>query len=115
MLETNSSMIHALLTYTDWWQPTTTSVMRFSGVQRRAQTDGFREGLLDTLDERTEVCRRMSFLSDKERNVLFLWYVVQLPVAEIAREVRVSSRQCFRVRARAIKTLVELGRPIEAA
>jgi DNA-directed RNA polymerase specialized sigma24 family protein len=116
MLETPAGVIHALMTYTDWWQPTTTSVMRFSGVRRRSgEYDGFREGLLDTLDERTEICRRMSLLSDRERRLLFLWYVVQSPVSEIARDLCVSARQCFRIRSRSIRTLVELGRPEEAA
>jgi len=112
MLETTPSVIRALLTYTDWWQPTTTSIMRFTGTRRRSdERDGFREGLLDTLPERTEICRRRMFLSERERHILFLWYVVQQPVTDIARTVRVSQRQCFRLRSRAIKRRLELPEP----
>lgn len=116
MLDSPAEVIRALVTYTDWWQPTTTSLMRF-GVSRRPGPgiDGLREGLLDTLDERGEMCRRMVQLTEREREVLFLWYVVQSPVNEIARLVGISVRQCFRIRARSITQLVELGRPEEAA
>lgn len=116
MLESPAQVIRSLLTYTDWWQPTTASVLRAISSRRRGERpDGFREGLLDTLDERTELCRRMTSLEDRERHVLFLWYVRQSSVAEISREIGVSRRQCFRIRARSVRTLVELGRPNEAA
>jgi len=116
MLDTQSQVIWALVTYTDSWQPTTTSLMRFTGSRRRPEhSDGLRAGLLETLEERTETGRRMSRLSDREREILFLWYVAQRPVNEIARAVGVSPRQCFRLRARSIKRVIELGRPDEAA
>ena len=115
MLESPAQVIRSLLTYTDWWQPTTASVYKVVARRGGERSDGLREGLLDTLDERTELCRRMSFLEERERHVLFLWYLRQASVAEISREINVSRRQCFRIRARSIRTLVELGQPTEAA
>jgi DNA-directed RNA polymerase specialized sigma subunit len=116
MLDSPSLVIRSLLTYTDWWQPTTASVMKTSSTRRRGERpDGFREGLLDTLDERSELCRRMALLDERERGVLFLWYVAQKTVAEISREVKVSRRQCFRLRAGSIRKLVQFGEPEEAA
>jgi len=116
MLDSAPGVVRALLTYTDWWQPTTASILK-AGTSRRTNEhrDGLREGLLDTLDERTELCRRMSFLNDRDRAVLFLWYVRQSSVAEIASQAGISRRQCFRVRSRAVQTLVKLGEPEEAA
>lgn len=68
-----------------------------------------RAGVLDTLDERTELRTRVDRLEDRERTLLFLWYVTELPVGEIARTVGVSRRHCFRLRSRAIDKIVEMG------
>jgi hypothetical protein len=113
MLTTHDDVIRALLRYTDWWQPSTSSVFR---VGRRSgyASDGIRGGLLDTLPEREELSRRMSFLGDRDRRVLYLWYLRQLPVQDIARELKIGRRQCFRLRSNAVNTLVELGDPESA-
>ena len=65
--------------------------------------------MLDTLPERDELCRRMRQLNERDRRLLYLWYLRQLPAHEIARELRISRRQCFRRRASAIRRIVELG------
>lgn len=110
------AVVSALLRYTDWWQPGTASVIQVGGARRDSSfTDGLPSGLLSTLDERTELSRRMQLVSERERNVLFLWYVRQLAVEDIARELRISRRQCFRRRASAIRKIVELGEPRQAA
>lgn len=111
MLETPGQVIWCLLTYTDWWQPSSASVMQVGAARRSAgESDGIRPGLLDTLDERTELCRRVAALDDRLRRILFLWYVAQMPVTDIARQIGVSPRQCQRLRARAVDQVVELGR-----
>ena len=53
----------------------------------------------------------MSQIAEQDRRLLYLWYLQQLDVYEIARELRISRRQCFRRRAAAIRTIVELGEP----
>lgn len=68
-----------------------------------------RAGVLDTLDERSELRRRVDRLEERERKLLFLWYVTELPVGEIARAVGVSRRHCFRVRSRAVDKIVEMA------
>jgi DNA-directed RNA polymerase specialized sigma24 family protein len=110
MLRTEHHVIHCLVTYTDWWQPPTASVFQVGAARRGGKrTDGFGAGLLDTLDERTEICRRVWHLREADRLLLFLWYVEQHPVEEIARKLGVSRRQCFRRRNRAIKTIIDLA------
>lgn len=100
----------------DWWQPATTSILQVGRERRGSQpAQGPRFGLLETLDERTELCRRMLQVSERDRHILFLWYVKQLEVRDIARAVGVSRRQCFRRRAKAIRTLADAGEPREAA
>jgi DNA-directed RNA polymerase specialized sigma24 family protein len=101
-------VIRGLVTITDWWQPTTTSILQV-GAARRASGfgDGLREGLLDTIDERSELARRVRTLEERDRRILLLWYVKELPAHEVAREVGISRRQCFRRRSAALRALVD--------
>lgn len=116
MLDSPSEVIRALLRYTDWWQPATASILQIGAARRsRDFSDGIPSGLLSTLDERTELCRRMHALTDPDRSVLILWYVKQLSAQDIAKALHVSRRQVFRRRARAVRELVELGEPLPVA
>jgi DNA-directed RNA polymerase specialized sigma subunit len=103
-----------LITYTDWWQPNTESVYRIGARRGTFATDGIRDGLFDTLSERDELCRRMLQMRESDRRLLWLWYLRQLPVQEIAHDLRIGRRQCFRRRASAIQRIVELGDPVAA-
>jgi DNA-directed RNA polymerase specialized sigma24 family protein len=114
MLSTPRQVIWALITYTDWWQPTTASVYKVGNLRDTFVADGIRAGLLDTLGERDELCRRMQQVDERDRRLLYLWYLRQLPAHEIAKELRLSRRQCFRRRAAVIRTIVELGDPAKA-
>ena len=110
MLDSPDRVIQSLLTYTDWWQPATTSVLQVGRARRKVELgDGLRAGLVETLDVRTELCRRVSKLEDRDRELLYLWYVVQLDAGDISKALGISRRQCFRRRARAIQKIVELG------
>jgi hypothetical protein len=106
VLDTHDAVVRALITYTDWWQPSTASIMQV-GRRHGIGHDGIRPGLLDTLDLRAELCRRMQLVGDRDRELLYLWYVRQDPVEDIARALRVSRRQCFRRRSAAIRTIVD--------
>jgi DNA-directed RNA polymerase specialized sigma subunit len=100
-------VIRCLLTYTDWWQVPTASILQVAARRGDESRDGFRSGLLESLDERAELCRRVWLLEERDRRVLFLWYVQQLPVEEIARSVGISRRHCFRRRAKAVRAIVD--------
>lgn len=116
MLDSPKQVVWCLLTYTDWWQPSTTSVLQVGPARRRSHLpDGIPSGLLDTLDVRAELCRRVAHLEDRDRELLFLWYVRQLAAQDIAKALRISRRQCFRRRASSIRRIVELGEPQAAA
>jgi capsular exopolysaccharide synthesis family protein len=82
-------------------------------VERPAEpvmvVDGIGVGLLDRLDERAELRRRMQVLGEPDRRLLYLWYVAQLPATRIAQALGISRRQCFRRRASAVKRIVEFG------
>jgi hypothetical protein len=116
LLDTPQAVIRSLITYTDWWQPATTSILQVGAARRKKDLpEGFRPGLIESLDERTELSRRALLLDQTDRHILLLWYVKQLPVHEIAREVRLSRRQCFRRRSKAIETIVDLGETAKTA
>jgi DNA-directed RNA polymerase specialized sigma subunit len=109
MLSTPRQVVWALITYTDWWQPSTSSVYQLGSRRDSFASDGIHGRLLDTLPERDELCRRMHRVPEMNRHLLYLWYLRQLPVHEIAQELRLSRRQCFRRRSDAIRAIVELG------
>ena len=112
LLATPEGVARCLTTYTDWWQPPTGSMLQVGSARRGSGNGyGFRAGVLDTLDDRTELCRRIAELTEGDRRLLVLWYVQQAPTEEIARQIGLSRRQCFRRRARAMRRLVELGEP----
>lgn len=116
VLTTPSDVVRCLLTYIDWWQPASGSIVLVGGARRdKGMSDGIHPGLLGHLDERTELCRRTAELKPKERRVLHLWYVAQLPVEDIAKQVGASMRHCFRIRSHAVRRIVELGDPEKAA
>ena len=117
MLNTHEAVIRALVTYTDWWQPSSASVLQVGSARRSGNEhgDGLRSGLLDTLDERSELCRRVQTLEPRDRALLFAWYVRLLPVEDISSEIRISRRHCFRRRSAAVHAIVAIGQPVEAA
>ena len=103
-----ADVIRALVTLTDWWQPNTTSILQVGGARRaNGYGDGIRDGLFDTIGERSELARRVRTLDERDRNILFLWYVKELPAHEVAREVGISRRHCFRRRSAALRALVD--------
>jgi len=108
MLSSREEIVGSLVRYTDSWQPATSSMLQVGRARRGTDlSDGIRQGLLENLDERSELCRRMHRIDDLDRRILFLWYVKQLSAQDISKEVGISRRQCFRRRARAIRTLLD--------
>jgi DNA-directed RNA polymerase specialized sigma24 family protein len=116
LLATHSQVIRALLRYTDWWPVGGGSVIPVGGARRsNDRSDGIPPSILNSLDERTELCRRMERLSARDRRLVFLWYVKQLSAEEIAKDLRISRRQCFRIRAKTIDEIVQLADDDRAA
>jgi DNA-directed RNA polymerase specialized sigma subunit len=116
MLDSPREVIRCIATYPDWWQTPTTSLMQVGNARRSNELrDGIHPGVIETLDERSELCRRMMHVEERDKNVLFLWYVKQLHVDDIAAEIGVSRRQAFRLRAAAVRKIIDLGEPRNAA
>jgi DNA-directed RNA polymerase specialized sigma subunit len=116
VLDTTRDVVRCLITYTDWWQPASGSILLVGGARRdKNLRDGLNPGVVETLEERVELSRRMQSLSEGNRHLLFLYYVKQLHVDEVARVLGVSRRQCFRRKAKSIQSIIDLGEDNAAA
>ncbi len=116
MLSVPREVVRCLATYTDWCQPPTGSVLKVGRARAdKNYGDGLRAGLLETIEERAELQRRVLMLDERDRQLLFLWYVKQLHVDDVSAATGISRRQCFRRRSKAIQKIVDIGNVDEAA
>lgn len=116
MLDSTRDVIRCLVTYPDWWQPSSGSILLVGGARRdKNLRDGLNPGVVETLEERAELSKRMQLISAADRQLLFLWYVEQLHVDDVSRTLGISRRQCFRRKAKSLKTIIELGKAEAAA
>lgn len=114
MLDTYAAVVRALVRFTDPLQPRTGSVTVASGRPGNGELP-FHPALLDGLEEREELRRRMACLPDEDATVLVRWYVEGASPEVIARDLRRSRRHVHRRRGAAVAALVALGRADEFA
>jgi hypothetical protein len=110
MLATYPSVERALSHYTDCFQPRTGSVTTLGGGKGSGSGNPFHPSLLEGLEERTELRRRMAWLDGEEAVVLVRWYVEGAKPEVIAKSLGRSLRHVYRRRSSAIEALVALGR-----
>jgi DNA-directed RNA polymerase specialized sigma subunit len=116
VLDSARDVVWCLVTYPDWWQPSSGSILLVGGARRdKNLRDGLNPGVVETLEERTELSRRMQLIGGADRQLLFLWYVKQLHVDDVAKALGISRRQCFRRKAKSIRSIIELGKSEAAA
>lgn len=114
MLDTPGQVVGCLITYTDWWQPPTGSVLEVRRKRSRYEPGRtFRPGFVEELDQRAELRRRVAFLEEIDRRILYLCYVENRQLRDISLAVGLSTRQCTRRRKAAIDFLVEVGQEHE--
>lgn len=107
MLKTVEEVIAALKRYREAFDPKTTSIIMCRKDGFDPLVEPFRAGFLSRIEEREELQRRMRMaLTERERTLLWLWYIVDAPVGRIAREVDISRRHCYRLRDKALSSLV---------
>ena len=111
MLDTFASVERALSRYTDGFQPRTGSITALGGGGKGAgSSDPFHPSLLEDLEEREELRRRMAWLDREEAVVLFRWYVEGAKPVAIAAGLGRSLRHVYRRRSSGIEALVALSR-----
>jgi hypothetical protein len=112
MLDTFVSVERALSRYTDCLQPRSGSVTALcrGGSGGAGSGSPFHPALLDNLEEREELRRRIAWLSDEEAVVIFRWYVEGAKPEVIAAGLGRSPRHVYRRRSSAVAAIVALGR-----
>ncbi len=101
-----SDLVRALVRYGDEAGPRTGSVMFVGGAPPRSR-DPFHPGVIAGLEERAELARRLRRISDRDRLLVFLWYVEGWPVPDIAAHLGISRVHCYRVRDRALGAMLD--------
>jgi DNA-directed RNA polymerase specialized sigma24 family protein len=105
-----SDLVRALARYGDEAGPRTGSVMFVGGAPPRS-LDPFHPGVVAGLEERAELARRLRRLSDRDRLLVFLWYVEGWRVPEIADHLGISRVHCYRVRDQALGAMLDEPKP----
>ena len=108
LFATPAGVISMLRRYREVFDPRTTSLLLVSRQGFDPSQGPFRAGFVSRLDEREELRRRMADrLAERERKLLFLWYVVELRPGDVARTIRVSRVHCYRLRNDALAALCD--------
>jgi hypothetical protein len=113
VLDTFNSVERALAHYTDPLQPRSGSVSVVPSTKPSGDRFPFHPALLDGLEERSELRRRMAWLGTEEATVLVRWYIEGARPDAIACDLRRSVRHVYRYRVAAIEQLISLGRADE--
>jgi DNA-directed RNA polymerase specialized sigma subunit len=100
-------VVKGLKAYRDYYGPKSSSVLIASNKTTDVDADPFRRGFLDSLSERTELLHRISSLGERERAVLMMWYVLDLPVRTICEKLSLSRTHCYRLRDRALFSMLD--------
>lgn len=108
MLDTFDAVERALRHYTDAVQVRSSSIMSTGGTGGGDRFP-FHPSLLDGVEERAELGRRMRWLEPEERAVLVGWYVEALSASALARRLGRSVRHVYRLRRNAIDYLVSMA------
>jgi RNA polymerase sigma factor (sigma-70 family) len=104
-LRTASDVLRALEHFDDAIEPRTGSLLSVGGGSR-PHREIYGNGFLHRVEEHDELVRRMRRLPPRERLLLVLWYSHGWPVVEIAARLQISRVHCYRLRNRALATLI---------
>lgn len=107
LFETPQDIAEALCRAPVHYQASSTSLMRLRRHARRPEAGPFRAGFLATIDERTELTHLLAGLDQRERELLLHWFVEDRPVAWIAKRLGISRVHCYRVRNRALRSMLD--------
>lgn len=103
--DTVGNVVTALKNFRDFYSPKSSSVLSPGNGIIDVDADPFRRGFLNALEGRTELVKRLAELDERERAVVTLWYVADLPVREICERLSLSRSHAYRIRDRALKSM----------
>lgn len=113
MLDTFPAVEQALHAFADPYQPRTGSITTIPSGRPGGDRFPFQGALLDRLEERAELKARVAWLDREAQLVIARWYLQGERPEAIARELRCSVRQVYRLRTRALEAIVALGQDDE--
>jgi len=93
------------------FEPRTGSILFAGGQARRTESEPFGPGFLSWMENRGELIRRLRQLDQRDRLLLFLWYVQAWPPYRVAERLGISRVHCYRLRNRALRALAGSSNP----
>lgn len=102
-----ADVVNALRRFRTFYDPKTASILLVGRGGSAQDGDPFRGGFLSTIEERHELLRRLSTLDPRARTLLIMWHVEGVPVASIARTLRMSRVHCYRVQRAALDRMLD--------
>ena len=110
MLSTPEKVISGLKTLNDCYCLKSKSIVCASHDSPDSKyREPFYRGFLSEADKRFELVKRLNKLDDREKTILLLFYAFSMPVDNIAKEVGVSWRHCYRIKKKAIESIIDMG------
>lgn len=107
MFQTVGQVVGALKAFREHYHPKSSGILLVSNKTTDVDADPFRRGFLDTVDLRSQLLRRLALLDERERAVLMLWYVMDLPVRTVCEKLSLSRSHCYRLRDRALVAMID--------
>jgi hypothetical protein len=113
-LGSEDAVIRALQHLRDFSDPRTGSILHVASTGERRR-EAFHPGLVAGLEERAALARALKQIAPRERLLLFMWYVEERPVTEIAAQLGISRVHCYRLRNGALARMTRSGTARAAA
>jgi DNA-directed RNA polymerase specialized sigma24 family protein len=106
LFTTVGEFVAALRRVPECYDPKTTSILFIRGCDGRAEAEPFHGGFLSRFEERAEVIRLLGEIDQRSRRLLVMWFVEGIPVARIARCLRISRVHCYRLKDQALRRML---------
>lgn len=106
MYETIDQVVAGLKAFRDHYGPKSSSVAVASNRGRDIDADPFRRGFLDSIEARTQMLQRLATLDERERAILMLFYVADLPARDVCDRLRLSRSHAYRLRDKALTQML---------
>jgi DNA-directed RNA polymerase specialized sigma24 family protein len=110
VFKTTRDIVVALRRVKDSYEPRTSSLLLLGRTPYDPGSEPFRAGFLQRIEERQELIRLLGSLDERSRQLMLLWFVEELPVADIARRLDISRVHCYRLKDGALRAMLESSR-----
>ena len=110
ILNTIGEVINTLKTLNDYYYLKSNFIIypksNKSDIRNR---EPFRPGFLSGIEKRSELLKRLNKLNKNEKTILLLFYTFCKPITCIEHALRLSCRQCYRIKKKALQNIISVG------